>query len=212
MFRKSTDTVAEAERRLAEIEQAARSAAEESAAALDALAIAVADGDQRAAATARERCERADRLAAELAAALLHAQRRVDEARARVEQEQREAARRRAQELTKRRLDAASAVDAALGALAAAVAQHARVGAELAPALRAASLDEMAMLLARRQSDALQRAVWAAGHELGAALQLHRPTATHWRRLAEYERSTLQVPGRLPERPAPDETDAATAA
>lgn len=170
----TTTPVAEAERRVAELEQAAIAAAAERDAARTALGEAVAAGNEHLVAGLRERAAAAEARRDEAALALPAARRRLVAVREAVATEQHEVARRRMEELAKQYVALAERVDSELAALAAAHDELARLRTELYGAAHAAGNPLVAGLLSRRAGAALAWALWHASPALALDLGLPR--------------------------------------
>ncbi|NUP95926.1 MAG: hypothetical protein HUU28_07160 [Planctomycetaceae bacterium] len=157
--------------RAAEIRASLQSTNADLAPARERLGVAIADGDESAAKSARAEIARLERLHTELSAALPIAERRVREAQAVEQEEQRRITEREANKNRKARVAAAKKVDAALATLAKVYREYLSVG-------RFGRPEDMSRA-ARRGRSALASAMHHACPEIADALEVRRIPSMH---------------------------------
>jgi len=170
--------------RAAEIRASLESTNTDLAPARERLGIAIADGDESAAKSARAEIARLERLHTELSAALPIALRRVREAQAVEREEQRRIAEREANKNRAKRIAAAKKVDAAMAALG-------RAYEELLALDTGGTADNRAHLI-RRQRYSARGAFALHAAKLSNVLEVPVIPNAHRRPLAESESGLIQ--------------------
>lgn len=171
--------------RAAELRTALSQSELDLASARERLGVAIADGDSKAAANAREDVSRAERVASELRSALPIAERRAREAQAAEAERQQKAREKAANVARKARIVAAKRVDAALLSLGKAYQDYLATATGGTP--------EDASRAARRSRSAIAAATLAHAPEFAIALDVRRVPAMH-RQSLEAAQSITEFP------------------